>query len=106
MVSSTTAAGTISHRSWFFKFLHHVRERGGADRLFLDEFVHRLWRPVEHHAAMTLADEPPHHVGPHPSKTDHADLHNNLLPSWLVPYRPVPSICWRRSLAPLPRHFL
>jgi hypothetical protein len=29
-------------RSWSLKFLHDVCERYGADRLFLDEFVHHL----------------------------------------------------------------
>jgi len=29
--------------SGFFKSLDDLRERCGADRLFLDQFVHRLW---------------------------------------------------------------
>ncbi len=29
--------------SWFLKSLDDVCERCGADRLFLDQFVHRLW---------------------------------------------------------------
>jgi hypothetical protein len=28
---------------------------------------------------VTLTDESPRHVGPHSSKTDHADLHSYLL---------------------------
>src|ERR1700686_2437906 len=53
-------------------------DRRGADRFFLNEFVHRLWRPVEHHATMALTDESPRHVSPHPLKSDHVYLHNSL----------------------------
>ena len=60
------------------EFLNQLFERGGACRLLLDQFVHSFWRPVEHYAVVTFLDEPPHHVGAHPSKTNHAKLHISL----------------------------
>ena len=65
--------------SRLFEFLHEFRQRGSALRLLLDQLVDRVWRPVEHHAVVTLTHEPPHHVGAHSSKTDHAQLHRCLL---------------------------
>ena len=34
-----------------------------------------LRRHIENHAAVVLIHQPPHHVGAHPSQTDHAKLH-------------------------------
>ena len=77
MVLSTTAAGTISQTArGFVELLHEVRERGGADRLLLDQLLHRFRRPVEDHALMASLEQPPHHVGAHSAESDHSELHD------------------------------
>ena len=61
------------------QLLHEVGERGGADRLLLDEPGDGLGRPVEDDAVVAAADQPANHVRPHPSESDHSELHGVLL---------------------------
>ena len=52
---------------------------GGANCIFFRQLFNRLRGPVEYHALVASSEKPPHHVGSHPSKTDHSDLHSNSL---------------------------
>src|SRR5262249_38386211 len=95
------------------ELLHEVLQRGGAHRLLLDQFFHRLGRAVEDHALVACPEKPPHHVGAHPAQADHAELHHKLLyenglfnalnsvPAWFLA-APAPS----RPSKVTPRSFL
>jgi carbon-monoxide dehydrogenase small subunit len=54
---------------------HEVFERAGARRPLAFERLHRVGGHVVGDAAMPVAHEPPHEIGPHPAQPDHAELH-------------------------------
>src|SRR5262245_26134684 len=64
---------------WLRELRDKVHERGGPHRLFLDQLVHDVRRPVEDHTLMTSLEKPPCHIRTHASKTNHADLHSVFL---------------------------
>ena len=77
MVWSTTAAGTISHTArGFASFFTKSASDDAPVAFLLDELLHRFGRHVEHHAVMSAFDQPAHHVGAHPTQSDHSELHD------------------------------
>src|SRR5439155_26241517 len=62
-------------------------QRDRPDRALARQRLDRLGRDVVHHALVAAAQETSHHVGAHPTETDHADLHPILL-STTFPVRP------------------
>jgi hypothetical protein len=56
----------------FFDEIQNVRGRRQALGC---EFGDRLCRPVVDHAMMSGAMQPPRNIGPHPAKTNDAQLH-------------------------------
>src|ERR1700688_2158234 len=53
----------------------NVGQRRGPHRSLLGQLRHRLRVPVEHHALVSAAQQPPHHVAAHPAQPDHCYLH-------------------------------
>ena len=65
------------NRARFAQLTDKIFQGGGGNCIFFRQFFNRLWRPVEYHALVASSEKPPHHVGSHPSKTDHSDLHSD-----------------------------
>jgi len=63
-------------RPRLFQLLYKVRERRSPNGFLLGQLLYDVGRPVEDHAVMASLEKPPHHVGPHPAKSDHSELHS------------------------------
>ena len=66
-------------RARLFELLGQVRQRGAADRLFVDQPLDGLGGHIEDHAFVAAGEEPADHVGAHAPQTDHSKLHVQLL---------------------------
>ena len=76
MVSSTTAAGTINQTArGGVSFATKSASDVDPTAFSLANSATDLWRHVEHHAFVPFSDDAPHHVGAHPSQTNHSQLH-------------------------------
>ena len=82
MVSSTTAAGTISHAARGFSsfFTKSSTEVAPVAFSFASSST-ACCGHVEDDAIVTALDEPSHHVRAHPAQTDHPELHDLFLSS-------------------------
>ncbi len=63
----------LVNRAYFAAF---VSDRGDE---FFDQFPDHFGRSVEDHALVTSPKKTPHHIRAHSSKTNHSDLHRQLL---------------------------
>ena len=54
-------------------------QRRAAGRALILELLDRLGVDVEDHALVSVAHQPPHDVGAHPTQPDHSQLHDKLL---------------------------
>ena len=76
MVSSTTAAGTMSQTArGGDSFPHQLRERAGADGAGADQRLHLLRMPIEGDDLVTRRDQALRHVGAHSTESDHSEFH-------------------------------
>ena len=79
-VCSTTAAGTIIQATRGFLSLAAKSSSDDAPIApFLGQLLDRVGADVKHHAFVTAAHQPPHHVRTHSAETDHSHLHFSLL---------------------------
>ena len=80
MVSSTTAAGTISQTArGLASFLTKSASEDAPTAFSLASSCHGLRRHVEDDAFVAALDEPAHHVRTHPAEADHSQLHRLIL---------------------------
>jgi hypothetical protein len=66
-------------RTGLRELAREILERCGTRRLVLHQVGHRLRRAVEDDAVVPPSQQAPHHVGAHPAKTDHSELHDEVL---------------------------
>ncbi len=69
-------------RPRLFQFLHEIRQRRCPDGFLLRHLLHCFRRHVEDHTLMAALEQAPHHVGTHPTESDHSELHAALLSTW------------------------
>src|ERR1700724_3742225 len=96
IVLSTTAAGTINQTARGFSsfFTRSASAEVPTTFSLINSFT--AFGDISNHALMASLEKPPHHVGSHPAKSDHSELHT-LLPLYrLVIALRLAAVSWRR----------